>query len=79
MSAKQLITNTFPKNMGGADSVFRVLSGPALIALPLVNLVSWPGWSTSAITVFGLLGAITGLRSRCSVYYLLGVSTRRDG
>lgn len=79
MSVKQLVTTTFPKNVGGAGNVLRVPSRRALTVLPWMNLIPSPGPAAMAITIFGLIWAMTGIRNRCSIYDLLRVSTQRDG
>ncbi|MBA3068968.1 MAG: DUF2892 domain-containing protein [Hyphomonas sp.] len=66
----------FAKNVGGIDGIVRVFAGAAMaasgwsFALPL----SW----TIGLAVMGAMIAVTGLIHRCSVYKLLGTSTRRQ-
>ncbi len=68
-----LFTYSFSPNVGRWDRVFRVTSGVALAATgwvaglgPLASVV---------LTACGLAWALTGVVSRCGVYYLLGYST----
>jgi hypothetical protein len=74
MNLKQLLTLTFDKNVGNWDRIFRLFSGAALAAA---------GWRIGeplvvgiALGVLGLVWMLTGIRAQCSVYYLLGYSTR---
>ncbi len=73
MEWTRLVTLTFDRNVGPRDRVFRILSGVGLIA---------SGWALSAplavsvtASVLGAMWTLTGVLSRCTVYYLLGHST----
>ena len=75
MDVAKLVTLTFDKNVGPRDRVFRLLSGGALIV---------SGWALSApfavsvaLSVLGAMWTLTGILSRCTIYYLLGHSTCR--
>lgn len=66
----------FAKNVGGVDGIIRVFAGAAMAA---------PGWYfalpqawTIGLAIMGAMTAVTGLIHRCSVYKLLGISTRRQ-
>ncbi|MEM9796387.1 MAG: DUF2892 domain-containing protein [Pseudomonadota bacterium] len=78
MQVSRLITYRFDPNVGNPDRVFRILSGVALAALPWIGLVSLPGWAAIAMTIFGIAWLLTGVLGRCGMYYLFGMSTRRD-
>lgn len=73
MDVKRLLTLTFDKNVGTLDRTLRLASGAALtgagwyFALPI--------WASIPMSVFGLMWFLTGVLSRCSIYYLLGYST----
>jgi Protein of unknown function (DUF2892) len=73
MDPKKLVTLTFAPNVGPWDRLFRLLSGTAL------GLLGWTlGLSQAAATalsVLGLMWFMTGVLSRCSIYYVLGYST----
>jgi Protein of unknown function (DUF2892) len=75
MQLSKLITYTFDKNVGTADRAFRVLSGLGLVAAGALLSVPAP-WHIVMMAAGGAW-AFTGLVSRCSIYYLLGHSTRR--
>lgn len=73
MKFRELVTYSFPKNVGSADRVFRIASGASLAAA---------GWFTNAslsvtiaLLVAGAGWAATGILSRCSLYYLVGYSS----
>jgi len=74
MNLKNLVTLTFEKNVGTPDRVFRVLSGGGVIGVGWI--VALPLWARIALTAFGVMWTATGVLSRCSIYYLLGYSTR---
>lgn len=73
MDVKKLVTLTFGKNVGTPDRIFRLVSGGALavagwyLALPLAAAIP--------MSVLGAMWFLTGVLSRCSIYYLLGYST----
>jgi hypothetical protein len=73
MNVKKLVTLTFDRNVGALDRVHRLVVGGGLVgaawyfALPL--------WAAMAMSVFGAMWFLTGVLSKCSIYYLLGYST----
>ena len=73
MELKQLVTYSFDRNVGTVDRVFRVGSGAALAGVGAFAHV--PVGVAWALGVVGLVWALTGIVSRCGIYYLLGYST----
>ena len=73
MELKRLVTLTFDKNVGTGDRIFRLASGLALAIGPW--LVALPLAATLPLSVLGAMWMLTGLLSKCSLYYLLGYST----
>lgn len=73
MDPKKLLTLTFAKNVGTPDRVFRLFSGLALVAAGA--LAPLRGWAAVALAVLGAMWTMTGVLSRCSIYYLIGYST----
>lgn len=68
-----LFTYSFAPNVGRVDRAFRIASGAALAALGwILQLGPVACW---LLTASGLAWALTGVVSRCGVYYLLGYST----
>lgn len=73
MDVKKLVTLAFAKNVGPLDRVHRLVVGAGLagagwyLALPLQV--------TIAMSVFGAMWFLTGVLSKCSIYYALGYST----
>lgn len=78
MEISKLITYTFSPNVGTLDRAFRIFSGLALAALPWIGIVAWPQVLSVVATVFGFAWFMTGVLSRCGLYYLLGLSSRRS-
>lgn len=74
MQLSKLITYTFNPNVGTGDRIFRVISGIALAAAPWIFNLQ-PQASAIGLTVFGFAWFMTGVLSRCGLYYLLGKST----
>lgn len=74
MEFKKLVTLSFDRNVGTRDRKLRLASGASLAA------VGWflglPVWAVAATTILGLMWTATGVLSKCSIYYLLGHSTR---
>lgn len=77
MQLSQLVTYSFDPNVGPIDRVFRVLSGLLLAVLPWAGVVSLVTPLSIVLTVFGLAWLMTGVVSRCGMYYMLGLSTRK--
>lgn len=73
MNLRELVTYSFSENVGRADRVFRVLSGLAAAGAGWLPRV--PLWTSIAMTAAGLAWLLTGVVSRCGVYYLLGFTT----
>jgi hypothetical protein len=74
MNAKQLLTLTFDKNVGPRDRAFRLASGAATAGAGW--LVHPPLGVAIGLSIAGAVWMATGVLSRCSIYYLLGYSTR---
>ncbi|MEQ1755156.1 MAG: DUF2892 domain-containing protein [Micropepsaceae bacterium] len=66
----------FPKKLGAADGLIRVVAGAAIAASGWYFGLSQP-W-VIGLAVTGAMTSMTGLIHRCSVYKILGISTRRD-
>lgn len=73
MDPKKLVTLTFAPNVGSLDRIFRLLSGAALAASGW--LLGLSQGAALALAVLGLMWFMTGVLSRCSIYYVLGYST----
>ncbi len=73
MDAHKLFTLSFEKNVGPRDRVARLVSGGGLVAAGL--MLNIPLWAGVALGTAGVMWALTGVLSRCSIYYLLGYST----
>jgi len=73
MDGKKLVTLAFDKNVGTLDRVHRVVTGAGIAA------AGWwfalPRWCALAMSVFGAMWFLTGVVSKCSIYYALGYST----
>ncbi len=73
MEIRKLVTLSFDRNVGSTDRLLRLLSGGALVgssfhpALPL--------WTAILLGIAGGAWTLTGVLSKCSIYYLLGRST----
>ena len=76
MKLSELLTYRFSPNVGAVDRVFRIVSGLALAAVPWLDVVVLPTWATAVVTGFGLNWLMTGVVSRCGIYYVLGHSSR---
>lgn len=73
MNLKTFVTYSFDHNVGTFDRALRILSGLALAAIPLV--LTLPSWGTAALIIAGAAWMLTGVLSRCGMYYLMGYST----
>ena len=73
MDTKKLLTLTFDKNVGTLDRIFRLLSGAALAAAGWYFAL--PTAAAIPVSVFGTMWFLTGIFSKCSIYYALGYST----
>ncbi len=58
-------------NVGGIDRILRIILGIVLIALVFVGPKTPWGW-------IGLIPLVTGLASRCPIYSLLKINTRKS-
>ncbi|MBN8611095.1 MAG: DUF2892 domain-containing protein [Deltaproteobacteria bacterium] len=73
MDVKKLVTLTFDENVGSLDRVHRWVVGAGVagagwyFALPL--------WAAITLSVLGAMWFLTGVLSKCSIYYVLGYST----
>jgi hypothetical protein len=74
MELNQLITYSFPANVGPADRAFRIGSGIALAAVGFA--LSLPDGLSATLAMAGIAWAGTGVVSKCGVYYVMGYSTR---
>lgn len=73
MELKKLVTLAFDRNVGPVDRVFRLTSGGALAGAG--GYLDLHGWASATMITAGLLWMLTGVLSKCSIYYLLGYST----
>ncbi len=76
----------FDENVGDRDSKIRVGLGTSLVllgalgysgTLPLANILP-QALSSVTLTVIGLVLVLEGYYSRCMLYRVLGISTKRD-
>lgn len=73
MNLKRFVTLTFDRNVGTRDRIFRLVSGLSLaigawcVGLPLAAAIP--------LSVLGAMWTLTGVLSKCSIYYALGYST----
>lgn len=71
---RELATYSFSCNVGAGDRVVRMLVGIALVVAAIVFV------DRLALQVLGVVTGsaitLTGVVSRCGMYYLLGMSTR---
>ena len=63
-----------PRNVSGPDRIVRVLAGGTAAAVPIALGVAWP--IAVPVALFGGGIAASGLMGRCSIYHMLGISTR---
>jgi hypothetical protein len=73
MEVKKLVTLTFDKNVGTFDRVHRLVVGAGLASAGWYFAL--PGWLAVAMSVLGGMWFLTGVVSKCSLYYLVGYST----
>jgi len=71
---RKLLTYSFSCNVGRLDRVLRLLVGIAMVLV--ASLVLDHVAIRVATGVTGVAIAMTGVVSRCGIYYLLGTSTR---
>lgn len=76
MKLSRLVTYSFAPNVGPKDRIFRLTSGLLIAILPWVAF-SLPTGTALIITIFGILWLMTGVISRCSIYYMFGLSTAK--
>jgi hypothetical protein len=72
---RELATYSFACNVGASDRVLRILVGTALVVAAVALLDRFALQVLAA--VIGSVIALTGVVSRCGMYYLFGLSTRR--
>jgi Protein of unknown function (DUF2892) len=72
---KELKMELFPKNVGTADSVVRVVAG-ALMAVFGWYFGLSQAW-VIGLSAMGVMTAMSGLLCSCTIYRILGISTRR--
>lgn len=73
MDAKKLVTLTFDKNVGRLDRAHRLVVGAGLAGAGWYFAL--PRWGAITMSVFGAMWFLTGVLSKCSLYYALGYST----
>lgn len=71
---RELATYSFTCNVGSTDRAIRLIIGVALVVVA-IWLLDFGALQVAGAVVGGAI-ALTGLVSRCGVYYLLGLSTR---
>lgn len=74
MQLGKLLTYSFDKNVGSFDRIFRVVSGAALAAAPF-TFFPVEGALKYVLLVGGVAWVMTGLVSRCGLYYMFGMSS----
>jgi len=74
MQLSKLVTYSFNPNVGTGDRIFRIFSGIAIAAVPWIFNLQ-PQALSYGLTLFGLAWFMTGIVSRCGLYYLFGKST----
>ncbi len=77
MKISKLFTYSFDPNVGPIDRVFRIISGAALAVLPWIGVIAVPQVAAIVMTVFGIAWFTTGAVSRCGMYYMLGLSSKK--
>lgn len=78
MKLSRLLTYSFEPNVGSLDRVFRIVSGALLAIAPWTTIVSMPYWVSVLVSAFGIAWLITGIVSRCGLYYTFGLSTLKQ-
>lgn len=73
MSFQEFVTYSFTKNVGRTDRALRIITGLSLTAVGW--LLGASVWTSLLVTVAGVAWTLTGVVSRCGIYYLLGFST----
>jgi len=78
MKLSELLTYSFDRNVGLLDRVFRIVSGALLAIAPWTSMLSPPAWASILLSVAGIAWQITGVVSRCGMYYMFGRSTLKS-
>lgn len=73
MDMTKLLTIGFDRNVGPLDRIVRMLGGGVLGAAGWT--MGLPPWASVSLSVLGPLTVLTGVLSKCSIYYLFGYST----
>jgi Protein of unknown function (DUF2892) len=74
MQLGKLLTYSFDHNVGSVDRLFRIVSGAALAAAPFV-FFPIDGPIRYLMLAAGLAWLMTGIVSRCGMYYMFGFSS----
>ncbi len=77
MKISKLFTYSFDPNVGPIDRVFRIISGAALAIVPWIGVIAMPQVAAIVMTLFGIAWFMTGAVSRCGMYYMLGLSSKK--
>jgi len=78
MKFSRLLTYSFEPNVGSLDRVFRIISGALIAIAPWTTMVPLPSLASVIISAVGVAWLITGLVSRCGMYYTFGFSTLKS-
>jgi len=78
MKLSRLLTYSFEPNVGSLDRVLRIISGALIAIAPWTTMVSLPSLASVIISAVGVAWLITGLMSRCGMYYTFGFSTLKS-
>lgn len=66
----------FKKNVGTTDKIIRASIGVLLLVFGLTEIIT--GWFKTLAIIFAILLFVTVIFSYCSIYDLLGKSTRKE-